>query len=131
MKREHDVGKLLSKLPDRRRQNIGKHRRRAIAHIERAQFAGLGATRLDFRGFGERQNRTRVLLKSLAGLRQENVALVALEQSRANLLFERPDLNTQRRLRDVKALSCAVEAAFVRNHNKIFELAELHDRQIL
>jgi hypothetical protein len=64
-----------------------------------------------------------VLLKSLAGLRQENMVLVALEQSSANFLFERLDLNTQRRLRHVKTLSRAVEAALFCNHYKVFELA--------
>src|SRR5580692_6234294 len=81
MKREYNIGKLLSKLPDRSRQNVREHRRRTVAHIQRPQFTSFGAACLDLRGLGQRQNRARVLLKSLAGLRQENVALVALEQS--------------------------------------------------
>jgi hypothetical protein len=122
VKREYDVGILLSELPDRRWKNVGKHRRRAIAHIKRSQFTGFGATRLDLCGLGQRQNRSRVLLKSLAGLRQEDVVLVALEQSSSNFLFERFDLNTQRRLRHVKTLSRTVKAALVCNHYKVFEL---------
>ena len=123
MKRKHDVGKLLSKLPDRNRQNVGKHCRCAIAYIEGPQFSGFGATCLDLCGFGQRQNRARVLLKSLAGLRKENMPLVALEQASPNFLFERPDLDTQRRLRHVKTLRRAVEAALICNHYKVFELA--------
>jgi hypothetical protein len=123
MKRKHDMGELLAKLPDRSRQNVGKHRRCAIAHIERPQFAGFGATCLDLCGFGQRQNRARVLLKSLAGLRKENMPLVALEQASSNFLFERPDLNTQRRLRHVKTLCRSVEAALICNHYEVFELA--------
>jgi hypothetical protein len=123
MKREHDMGKLLSKLPDCDWQNVRKHCRGAIAHIQRPQFTRFGATCLDLRGFGQRQNRARVLLKSLAGLRKENVALVALEQSSSDFLFERPDLNTQRWLRHVKTLSRTVKAALICNHYKVFELA--------
>jgi hypothetical protein len=111
MKRKHDIRKLLSKLPDRSWQSVRKHRRRTISHIERPQFTSFGATCLDLCGLGQRQNRARVLLKSLARLRKENVAIVALEQSSSNFLFERPDLNTQRRLRHVKALSRTVKAA--------------------
>ena len=57
-----------------------------------------------------------MLLKSLAGLRKKNVALIALEQARSNFLFERLDLNTQRRLGDVKTQGRTVEAALVCNH---------------
>src|ERR1700722_9927597 len=127
MQRKHDMRKLLSKLPDRSWQHVGKHRRSAIAHIERPQFTSFGATCLDLCGFRQRQNRARVLLKSLAGLRKENMPLVALEQASPNFLFERPDLNTQRRLRHVKTMCRAVEAALICNHYKVFELAELHD----
>jgi hypothetical protein len=49
--------------------------------------------------------------------------LVALEQSSSNFLFERLDLNTQRRLRHVQTLSRTVKAALIRDHNKVFELA--------
>ena len=123
MKCEHDIGKLLSKLPDRSWQNVGKHRRRTIAHIKRPQFTRFGATGLDLCGLGQRQNRARVLLKSLAGLRKEDVVLIALEQSSSNFFFERLDLNTQRRLRHVKTLRRTVKAALIRNHHKVFKLA--------
>src|SRR5580700_4666842 len=66
VKREYNVGILASELPDRRWKNVGKHRRRAIAHIKRSQFTGFGATRLDLCGLGQRQNRSRMLLKSFA-----------------------------------------------------------------
>ena len=89
------MGKLLSKLPDCSWQNVRKHRRRAIAHIKRPQFTSFGATGFDFCSFGQRQNRARVLLKSLAGLRKKDVPLIALEQSSSNFIFERLDLNTQ------------------------------------
>ena len=64
-----------------------------------------------------------MLLKSLAGLCEEDVALVALEQAGSNFIFERLDLNTQRWLRYVKTLGRAVEAALICNHYKVFKLA--------
>src|SRR5258708_5627869 len=131
MKREHDIGKLLSKLPDRGGQNIGEHRRGAIPYIERAQFTRLGASCFDLCGLGQRQNGARRLLKSFTRLRKKNVMVGALEQSSSNFVFERLDLDTQGRLSHVKALSRPVKAALIRNHYKIFELAQLHDRQIL
>ena len=64
-----------------------------------------------------------MLLKSLAGLRKEDVALIALEQSGSDFIFERLDLNTQGRLCYVKTPSRTVEAALICNHYKVLELA--------
>jgi hypothetical protein len=122
VKCEHDVRVLLAKLPDRRRQDVGKHRRRTVAQIERPQFTSFGATRLDLCGLGQRQDRTGMLLQSFARLRKEDMVLVSLEQSSSDFLFERSYLDTQRRLRHVETLSRTIKAAFIRNHYKVFKL---------
>ena len=72
-----------------------------------------------------------MLLKSLTRLRKKNVMFVALEQLSSHLVLEGLYLDTQGRLSNVQSLSRAIEAALLRNHDKIFELAQFHDRQIL
>jgi hypothetical protein len=59
------------------------------------------------------------------------MVLISLEQSSSDFLLERFDLDTQRRLRHVKALSRTIKAALIRNHYEVFKLPQLHDRRIL
>jgi hypothetical protein len=53
--------------------------------------------------------------------------LVAIKQTRTYLLLECPNLDTQRRLRNVQPLGGAREAQLLRNGQKIAQAANLHD----
>jgi hypothetical protein len=45
--------------------------------------------------------------------------LISIEQLSTDFLFQRPDLNTERRLRDVQTLGGARKAQFLRHCDKI------------
>src|SRR5437868_12364132 len=104
---------LSAELSDHARQYTGEYRRGGIAKIKRSHLSCGGASRLELRGLRHVQERPRVLLKFLARLCQEDVVLVALEQPRTHLLFERLDLNAQGRLRHVQLGGGFAEAELI------------------
>jgi hypothetical protein len=69
--------------------------------------------------------------ESPAGLRQMDMVLIALKQTRANLFLQRLDLNTQGRLRYVQFLSRPTEPQLVGHGEEKLQLPQLHDREIL
>jgi hypothetical protein len=55
----------------------------------------------------------------LARLRQKYVPLVSIEQPGTDFLFQRPNLNAERWLRNVQPLGGARKAQFLRHCDKI------------
>ena len=62
----------------------------------------------------------------LAGRGQLDLALVAQQQRRADLLLELADLLAQRRLRHVQALGRAAEVQLLGDDDEVAQVAELH-----
>jgi len=61
------------------------------------------------------------------GREQGHAPRRAREERRAELVFERPNLSGQRRLRDVKSLGGTPQVSFFRDDHEVFELREAHD----
>lgn len=63
--------------------------------------------------------------------RQElHAARSASKERRAQLVFERPNLTCERRLREMKALGRATEVALLGDDHEILELRETHARKL-
>jgi len=60
------------------------------------------------------------------GRKQGHAARRALEELRPDLVFERANLPTQGRLRDVEALGSAPHVAFLGNGDEVADLREAH-----
>ncbi len=58
--------------------------------------------------------------------RQAHPALVPVEQPGANLLFQRPDLDRQRRLPDVEARRGTGEVQLFGNGHEVAQMSQLH-----
>ena len=61
-----------------------------------------------------------------AGRQQRHASRRALEQRRPDLVLERADLATHRRLRDVQALRGTADVPFLGNGDEVADLGEAH-----
>jgi hypothetical protein len=71
-----------------------------------------------------------VLEKTLARREQRHPAGRAGEEDGSELVLERADLATERRLRDVEALRGATDVPFLRDGYEIADLREAHGRSM-
>ncbi len=78
--------------------------------MQRTHLAEFGAPHFSLGGLHRGKNAAGTVEQVFARLRQKHVPLISVEQPSADFLFERLDLNAERRLRDVQALGGASEA---------------------
>jgi hypothetical protein len=87
--------------------------------MQRTHFAQLGTPHFGFRSFNGREDLACTVEQVFTRLSQKHVALIPIKQTGAHFLFERADLNTQRRLSDVQTRGRASKAQFLRDGDKI------------
>ncbi len=119
VKRQKNMRKSALKLLDRPCQRRGEHRGRCVAEMERTHLAERGTPHFSLCGFHGSENIAGAAEQMLPRLRQKYVPLVSIEQPSADFLFQRPDLNAERRLRNVQPLGGARKAQFLGDCDKI------------
>jgi hypothetical protein len=67
-----------------------------------------------------------VVQKNSSGWKQEHPPRGTSKQRRSKLIFQRTDLSTHRRLRDVKPLGGATDITFLGDSYEITKLRETH-----
>ena len=82
-----------------------------------------GSTRL----LGETNERLRRRAKRLSGRRELHAVAVALEELNAEPVLELPDVEAERRLRDVQVNGCATEVQFTREGHEVAQMAQIHN----
>ena len=102
------------------------HRRADEADRQPADLAALHAPRLARRVLDRVEDLARAHEERRAGRGQLDLALVAQQQLRADLLLERADLLAQRRLGHVQALGRAAEVQLLGDGDEVAQVAELH-----
>ena len=103
VQREQHMRKRRLKLFDCRRQRRGEHRGSRVAKLQRADFSQLGTFHLGLGRFHRRENAACTFKQVLSRLGEKYMPLIPIEQPSTDFLFERPDLNAERRLRDMRA----------------------------
>ena len=122
---QRDVRRLVAKGP----QQLGHervHRRADEADRQPADLAALDAPGLAGRVLDRVEDVARALEEVRAGRGQLDLALVAQQQRRADLLLELADLLAQRRLGHVQPLRRAAEVQLFRDDDEVAQMAELH-----
>ena len=113
----------------KRAQQLGHervHRRADEADREPADLAALDAPRLARRVLDGVEDLARAHEERRPGRGQLDLALVAQQQRRADLLLELADLLAQRRLGHVQALRRAAEVQLLGDGDEVAQVAELH-----
>ena len=113
----------------KRAQQLGHervHRRADEADRQPADLAALDAPGLARRVLDRVEDLPRPDQERLAGRGQLDLALVAQQQRRADLLLELADLLAQRRLGHVQALGRAAEVQLLGDDDEVAQVAELH-----
>ena len=98
--------------------------RQAEGHFALGRFAK--GVDVPLRNLQPLEHLARVHEKAHAGGRQRDPPTVAVQERRAQPLFERADLPAQRRLRDAQGLGRARERAAFRDLDEVPDLAQLH-----
>jgi hypothetical protein len=96
-----------------------------------ANYELAGRAACDLLGFRHRdvhlqEQLARGGVKRFAGIRQDHVGTVTIEQRRADLVLQRLDLAAERGLRDVQLFCRAAEVQQLGHSFEVTELAQLH-----
>ena len=99
--------------------------------MQQSHLTERGTPDLGFGCFDRSENIACPHEQVLTRLCQKDAAPVSIEQSRADFLFQRPNLHAERGLGDVQSFRGARKAQFLGQDDKITEAADFHDIYIV
>ena len=125
MQRHAHLRLFLLKLPQRRRQNLHRERRR-VADVKLAPFLAVDVARFVHRRFHALQNFARLRQKNFSRVRELERFRAAFKKRKTDFIFEVADLSAQARLRDVQLQRGAGDIFLPGHGDEITEMAQFH-----
>ena len=129
---EHHLGVCRPKPPERCRQHARQGGRGDVADLDAADLSASRAARGALRSLERLERHPRFLKERAAGVREaDGRASAAIEEARAESLFEVADLPAERGLGDVESVGGAAEVQGFRDRREGVELAGVEHRFLM